>query len=409
MPEFLRWVLVPLMRAWSAAVMRGYDGVPRPRDTPRAHSAGNDSDRILIFGNGPAAGWGVLSHDVALPGSLARALSVRTGRGTDVDVIPNPQLTIRTSRAELDGLGLWRYDAVVVSIGTTDAITLLSARAWRRELSALLDRIERESSLSTRIFVLGVQPIRSIAAFDSALGAVAEKHARRLNAASASICAERARSHFVPMGANLSPTPGRVRTSAHYTQWAEAIADRMAPTLNAEHLHAGRAAAEVRAVERGVEQLSPGPRRAVDRLTGIGTAAEVECDRLVALARSTYGTSSAALTFVDGDRLWDMVHLGFTPRVYPLAGSITALAVSGAGAFVVPDALLDDRFLSRPPEPGQAVTRFFAGFPIEADSGERIGVLCVFDPEPRRLGEVDTVLLRELALLIQAELSQRPD
>ncbi|TFD28238.1 GAF domain-containing protein [Cryobacterium cryoconiti] len=409
MPEFLRWALVPLMRALSAAVSRDYGDVPRPRDSPQAHSPGNDSDRILIFGNGPAAGWGVLSHDVALPGSLARALSVRTGRGTDVDVIPNPQVTIRTAQAELDGVGLWRYDAVVVSVGTSDAITLLSARVWRRELSALLDRIERESSLNTRIFVLGVQPIRSIAAFDSALGAVAGKHARRLNAASAALCGERAQSHFIPMGANLSPTPGRVRTSAHYTRWAEALADRMAPALDADHLDSGRAAAEVRAVERGAEQLSPGPRRAVDRLTGIGTAAEVACDRLVALARSTYGTSSAALTFVDGDRLWDMVHLGFTPRVYPLAGSITARAVSGAGAFVVSDALLDDRFAARPPEAGQAVTRFYAGFPIEADSGERIGVLCVFDTKPRRRNEVDTVLLRELALSIQAELSERSE
>ncbi|HSP53604.1 MAG TPA: GAF domain-containing protein [Cryobacterium sp.] len=409
MPELLRWVLVPLMRAWSAAVTRDYDGVPRPRDTPQAHSPGTDSDRVLIFGSGPAVGWGVLSHSVALPGSLARALSARTGRGTDVDVIPNPLATIRTAQADLDGRGLWRYDAVVVSVGTADAVALLSARVWRRELSALLDRIRRESSLTTRIFVLGVQPIRSIAAFDSGLGSVAGKHARRLNEASAAICAGQERSHFVPMAANLAPAPGRVRTAAHYAQWADLLADRMAPALNVEHVGIDRVTAEGRAEARGAEQLSPDPRRAVDRLGSLDADTEVRCDQIVALARSAYGTRSAALTFVDGDRLWDMVSVGFTPRVYPLAGSVTALAVSGAGAFVVPDVLLDDRFTPRPPLLGQGQTRFYAGFPIEADSGERIGVLCVFDTQPRHAGEVDTVLLREFALLIQAELGRRQE
>ncbi|TFC60370.1 hypothetical protein E3O62_06595 [Cryobacterium sp. TMT2-15-1] len=413
MPQLLRWVLVPLMRAWSAAVTRDYDDIPRPRDTPQSHSPGTDSDRVLLFGSGPAVGWGVLSHNVALPGSLARALSSRTGRGTDVDVIPNPLVTIRTSQAELDGLGLWRYDAVVVSLGTTDAVTLLSALVWQRELSALLDRIRHESSLSTRIFVLGMQPIRSIAAFDSGLGSVAEKHARSLNEASAAICAGQERSCFVPMAATLASTPGRVRTAAQYVQWANLLADNMAPPLDAEYLAAARGTsrgtAEGPAEAWGAEPLSPAPRRAVARLGILTADTEMRCDHIVALARSAYGTRSAALTLIDGDRLWDLVSVGFTPRVYSLAGSITALAVSGAGAFVVSDVLLDDRLTARPPRLGQEQTRFYAGFPIEADSGERIGVLCVFDSEPRRAAEVDPVLLREFALLIQADLGQRQE
>ncbi|TFC66592.1 GAF domain-containing protein [Cryobacterium sp. TMT2-4] len=392
---------------------RDYDDIPRPRDTPQAHSPGTDSDRVLLFGSGPAVGWGVLSHDVALPGSLARALSTRTGRGTDVDVIPNPLVTIRTSQAERDGLGLWRYDAVVVSLGTTDAVTLLSALVWQRELSALLDRIRHESSLGTRIFVLGVQPIRSIAAFDSGLGSVAEKHARSLDEASAAICAGQERRCFVPMAATLASTPGRVRTAAQYVQWANLLADKMAPPLDAEYLAAARGTsrgtAEGRAEAWGAKPLSPGPRRAVARLGILAADTEVHCDHIVALARSAYGTRSAALTLIDGDRLWDLVSVGCTPRVYSLAGSITALAVSGAGAFVISDMLLDDRFTARPPRLGQEQTRFYAGFPIEADSGERIGVLCVFDSEPRGAAEVDPVLLREFALLIQADLGRRQE
>lgn len=410
MPELIRWALVPLMRAWSATTNRDYDGIPRPLDDQRAHSPGINSDRILIFGSGPAVGWGVLSHDVALPGSLARALSARTGRGADVDVVPNPHVTIRTARAELDGLGLWRYDAVVVSLGTSDAVSLVPARVWQRELMALLDRIERDSSLTTRTFVLGVQPIRSIAAFDTALGSVAEKHARTLNGLTASLCAERARAYYVPMSARLVVTPGRVRTAAHYAQWADLLAARMAPILNAEHLDADTAdtVGSGRSRARDAEQLSPDPRRAIDRLGILDSDPDARLDRIVAIARSSYGTASAALTFVDGDRLWDKTNIGRAPRVFPLAGSITAIAVSGPGALVVPDAQAEARFRDHPLVHGAPHTRFYAGFPIEADSGERIGVLSVFDPEPRPAAEIDIVLLRELALIIQAELGRLP-
>jgi GAF domain-containing protein len=57
---------------------------------------------------------------------------------------------------------------------------------------------------------------------------------------------------------------------------------------------------------------------------------------------------------------------------------------------------------------GDPLIRFYAGFPIESPSGERIGSLCVFDPKPRSLAEVDQVLLRELALLVQRELRMGP-
>ena len=91
-----------------------------------------------------------------------------------------------------------------------------------------------------------------------------------------------------------------------------------------------------------------------------------------------------------------------------MAGSITVLAVNGAGAFVVSDVVSDARFTARRLLPVQKQTRFYVDSPIEADSGERIGVLCVFNPKPRRAGEVDNVLLRELALLIQSEFRHKP-
>ena len=71
---------------------------------------------------------------------------------------------------------------------------------------------------------------------------------------------------------------------------------------------------------------------------------------------------------------------------------------------VVPDAFADERFRDNPFVHGEPHFRFYAGFPVESPSGERIGALCVFDLEPRPASDVDLVLLRELAIMVQSEL-----
>ena len=45
------------------------------------------------------------------------------------------------------------------------------------------------------------------------------------------------------------------------------------------------------------------------------------------------------------------------------------------GPFIVPDARSDDRFRLNPVVVGGPKIRFYAGFPIESPSGERIGAL----------------------------------
>jgi hypothetical protein len=63
----------------------------------------------------------MLSHDLALPGALARALSARTGRGTDVDVVASPMTTASSAPGKLAGLKPRPYAAIVVILGTHEA------------------------------------------------------------------------------------------------------------------------------------------------------------------------------------------------------------------------------------------------------------------------------------------------
>ena len=170
MDRVFHLVLAPLVRTWASTVSDGLVGVPIPLDSPRVHAPGPDSDRVLVFGAGPAVGRGVSSHNLALPGALARALTAKTGRGMNVNVISDSSLNIRNASNRLEGALLWKYDAIVLTLGVNDALAFTSIRMWTQRLTELLSEIRASADPRLEVFVAGIQPIRSIPGFDSALG-----------------------------------------------------------------------------------------------------------------------------------------------------------------------------------------------------------------------------------------------
>ena len=405
MREFVRWLMVPAMRVWVPAVERRFVRIPVPTDAPQAHSLGLDSDRILIVGGGPAVGWGVLSHAVALPGALARALTARTGRGADVDVTAKSSMTARSAPTHIDFANLWRYDAVVLTLGIGDAGRLTSVRAWRADLDRLLGQIEAASSVGTEIFLAGIVPLASMPVFRSPLGAMAGAQAAAMNAASAAFCASNDRVTFVPLPETIAAVSGRFRSASDYDTWAAVLAERMVGTLDPQRRTAdGQMHPEVQ--NRTVGEIEEARHRAVMALSLLDTEPEERFDRIVALASSTLGTTAAAFTVLDGDRQWNKSIVGLRVAEIPRSSSFCTVTVLEPVALIVPDALLDPRFRDNPLVVSGPHLRFYAGFPIESPSGERIGALCVYDREPRSEEGVDVVLLRELALLLQNELWQ---
>ncbi|WP_104193298.1 GAF domain-containing protein [Cryobacterium sp. Y82] len=402
MHDLTRWAVRPLMRAWTACAERQDRRLPRPSDVPQAHAPGIDSDRVLILGCGPAVGWGVLSHQLALPGSLARELSALTGRGVDIDLVANRTMTAANALPALDLPSLSRFDAVVLTLGVNEALTLVSRREWRARLGELLTVLQRETSQSTYFYILGIAPIRSIEIFNLPLGFIADHSAADLNRVSAQVAAEAPRTTFLPFSPAATLTPDRHRTPADYRDWAVLLADAMADTLDAVRLginaeHVGQRVADAASRERTRQA-------AVDRLGIVDTLPEARFDELVVLAQRLFETESAVISVIDHDRQWHKARVGVAAPEIPRADSLCAYTITGDGPFVVEDAQKDQRFSQNPLVHGDSLIRFYAGFPIESPSGERIGSLCVFDPAPRSLAEVDQVLLRELALLVQREL-----
>lgn len=392
--ELTRVLLSPALRGWAALKDRRVLVVPRPTDLPHVHAGGPASDSVLLVGSGPAVGWGVLSHELALPGALGRALSARSGRGADVDVVANPAMTISTVAAALGTVKLWRYDAIVVTVGINDSTRLVSPRRWEEQLRTLLATIHSQTSRGARVFIVGIQPLRSIELYDDVFGSIAAGHADALNEISARVCDADAGATFIPLPAAPVETT-RYRGKEAYKSWGTAIADGM--VLPMDGASAGTDA------DRGAFLAEAERQHAVDELRIVDTAPEARYDRIVSMARQLFGTESAAFSISDRDRQWYKSRVGIDAEEIDRDQSFCAPTLERRGPLIVADALKDEQFRANPFVVGDPHVRFYAGFPIHSRSGEPIGVLCVFDPKPRPEADVDVALLHRLALQVQRE------
>lgn len=388
-----------------------------PRDAPQGHAHGADPDRILLFGNGVATGRGVASHELAAPGQLARAISARTGRGADVDAIADDRLDIESAAAALDGRDLRGYDAIVVTLGISDAFRLLPVRRWESGLRRLLDLLERELSPGTSVLVMGITPPSTVPELQERRGGLGDERAAQLNRVTSGLCVAQSTLHFVeapvmgeeflehaeqlpaalalPHDGHAAPHDGHARrTSKWYREWVACPADVLTPLLDAQSA-VDNPARRVRNQPQAVAR-----RRAVLwEMRLLDSPSESRFDDIVRHAQALFGAAGAAFSVIDDDRQWNKAFSGAGVREVPIEESFCRATIGSSTALVVADAWNDERV------PGaDAAMRFYAGYPVEAADGTRIGALCVFDEEPRPAGTVDVALLRDLALAIQREL-----
>ena len=222
---YVRHALVnPLVRLWLATSEQSWRRLPRPVDSSTVHAPGADADRLLLMGSGIAVGYGVMSHDLALAGNLARALSARTGRGVSIDVAVGPDITPTTARRLLPDLDLDRFDAVVLSIGGLEGLTLMPAEMWRLQLTELLDQLRASATPSLKIFLVetGVPLLSGLPPLSRSL---VSSQVARLNRESQQLCAVRGDATFVafdPAQGDLNSLAGR----STYVDWARLIAPR---------------------------------------------------------------------------------------------------------------------------------------------------------------------------------------
>ena len=139
-------------------------------------------------------------------------------------------------------------------------------------------------------------------------------------------------------------------------------------------------------------------------------APEAELDAIAALAANVTGCRIGAVVIVGEDRAWTKARHGIDALVSPRRHAFSDVVLASGEMLLVEDAPTDPRFAANVNVAGGPATRGYAGIPITV-AGQRIGVLCVLDPEPRLLDEQQQEALRQLgrvtAALIATRLSVR--
>lgn len=140
-------------------------------------------------------------------------------------------------------------------------------------------------------------------------------------------------------------------------------------------------------------------------LNVLDSSPEERFDRLTRLAKRLFDVPIALVSLIDTDRQWFKSHQGLEVTETPRDISFCGHAILGDGVFLVPDAAQDERFSDNPLVTDEPHIRFYAGCPLVVGDGQKLGTLCLIDRRPRRFGEEDLALLRDLARMAEQELA----
>lgn len=175
---------------------------------------GTDPIRILIIGDGAAAGCGVLIHDLGIAGFLARHVAEHLGRGAIVTVSAQPAASARSTLDCLASVDLEGYDAIVLMLATTDAFCLTGRRSWQRSMTGLVEALT--SARCASVCVTSTASMNLTRSISPVARALTGRHARMLDGETERICSRLG----VPM---ITLTAVNDLTSRTYAMWGHRI------------------------------------------------------------------------------------------------------------------------------------------------------------------------------------------
>jgi lysophospholipase L1-like esterase len=302
-PALVRFALT----AWYAFQLLERANEPKPRDSPEIRSGDPSADRVLLLGNGPCHGWGVLTHQLGLPGQLSRAIRSRTGRACDVDYVGAESMNVRSARAWLGDRDLESYDAVVIVVGVNDAIRHTPVATWRSALTELIASITPRLRPDAKLHLVGMPPIRSIAGYDNLVGRFAEPQRRRLQNETTAIIRELGLPELIELGpSGVTPEDGAPVYAVH----AATLADALAPELVLRAASTRRPALP----EAPAWEWSGAGAVLAHQETG-GTPA---LRRLAERAQKRFKVEFAVVSLVNDDRIWHAMNTEVFPPSVPL-------------------------------------------------------------------------------------------
>ncbi|MDH2444596.1 GDSL-type esterase/lipase family protein [Amnibacterium sp. CER49] len=385
-----------LAKLWYLKTFAAGSTAPQPMDAPTYRSPGADPLRVLLLGNGPVHGWGVLTHQLALTGALGRALERGTGRPVDVDLVGEETMSLAAASSWLGERPLEGVDLVVLVAGMNDAVRWTPVDQWRRDLVALLDLLQARCAPAAELVVAGIQPVRSVLPYDSLYGSFGQRVADRLNTTTREVVGGLERAVYLELSPGRTELGRPLGSPKVYDAWADELAAAAAPAL-------ARAAAVRTAPAPAVPEPGwdwAGAVRVIDEAPDGGWP---ELRRLIDAAKKEFGADLAYVSLLSDERQVFAATTGPRPRSVPRALSHCDVTVRQDELLIVPNSFDDPRFRDSPLIDFTQM-RFYAGLPLHSASGEAVGTFCVGNVRPRSASVIDPARFGEYARAAEAEL-----
>ncbi|MET1089392.1 MAG: GAF domain-containing SpoIIE family protein phosphatase [Arthrobacter sp.] len=148
---------------------------------------------------------------------------------------------------------------------------------------------------------------------------------------------------------------------------------------------------------------------ALHSLQLMDTPAEERFDGITRAARELFGVPLAAVNLLDSDHLFVKSPQGMARSLVPPEETFCDATITAPEILVVPDATADRSFAGLPDVAGGRGVRFYAGRPLTAEPGTRVGTFCLFDTRPRELSAAELQQLDELGAWAEAEIQDSAD
>jgi diguanylate cyclase (GGDEF)-like protein/PAS domain S-box-containing protein len=139
----------------------------------------------------------------------------------------------------------------------------------------------------------------------------------------------------------------------------------------------------------------------------LDTEPEAVFESMVQVAAYICKTPISAISLVDENRQWFKAIVGIDAKETPRDIAFCAHAILQDEAFVVENALEDERFYDNPLVTDGPGIRFYAGIPLVSPSGLHLGTLCVIDTEARGIEKEQLDAVKTLADSVMAHLDLR--
>ena len=149
--------------------------------------------------------------------------------------------------------------------------------------------------------------------------------------------------------------------------------------------------------------------RTLHDLQILDTAPEERFEQITRFVQSFFSVRIALISLVDKDRQWFKSKQGLGTCETDRSISFCGHSILSDEVFVVEDALQDERFADNPLVSGDPKIRFYAGYPLKAANGKRLGTLCIIDTASRKFDSEARRHLRDIGSIVEAKIQQRSD